>query len=209
MAEQFNPTRMELIKARQRAKLAAKGHQLLKQKRDALVMEFFKIMSKAKDLRGELEEQMARSYASLGVAQAFHGIFEVEHVALATPNISGVNLEVKNVMGVKIPSLEEVQVKKGVLERGYSFVGSSAKIDEATEAFENSLHLVLKLAETENAMKKLITEIEKTKRRVNALEYVVIPRLKSQAKAISFRLDEMERDNFFTLKMMKGKLKAK
>lgn len=206
MAENINPTRMELIKARNRIRLATKGHKLLKEKRDALVMEFFSIMEKAKDLRSELNEHMGKAFSALAVAEAYHGIYAVEHAALASRKLTGVELEVKNVMGVKIPSLEEVSVKKSVTERGYSFLGSSAKIDEATDAFETALDMVLKVAETENAMKKLITEIEKTKRRVNALEYIVMPRLKEQANAIAFRLDEIERENFFTLKMIKGKM---
>jgi len=209
MANKINPTRMELIKAKAKIKLAVKGHKLLKQKRDALVMEFFSIMEKAKDLRSELNENMGKAYTSLAKAQAFHGIYEVEHAAMATQNISEVSLDVKNVMGVKIPSLEEVKVKSSPLERGYSFLGSSAKTDEATNNFELALDMVLKLAETENALKKLIKEIEKTKRRVNALEYVLIPKLKHQTKSISLHLDELERESFFTLKMIKGKLARK
>ena len=120
-----------------------------------------------------------------------------------------VAIEARNIMGVKIPSMESVDVKKTLEQRGYSIVGTSAKIDEAAERFEASLDMVLKLAESENALKKLIREIEKTKRRVNALEYVLIPKLESQAKYISFRLEEMERESFFTLKMIKRKMEKK
>lgn len=209
MAEQANPTRMELILARQRIKLARKGHKLLKQKRDALVLEFFKIMEKAKDLRSELNSKMALAYGALAKAEAYDGAFEVESATLAVKKAPAVAIEVRNIMGVKIPAMESVDVRKGLPERGYSVVGTSAKIDEAAEHFESALDMVLKLAETENALKKLIREIEKTKRRVNALEFVMLPRLTSQAKYISFRLDEMERESFFTLKMIKKKLARK
>jgi V/A-type H+-transporting ATPase subunit D len=94
------------------------------------------------------------------------------------------------------------------MERGYSIIGSSAKIDDASAEFSKSLNLVIKLAETENAIRKLIREIEKTKRRVNALEFVLIPRLSEQSKVIQFRLEEMERDSFVMLKSIKRKLKS-
>lgn len=109
-------------------------------------------------------------------------------------------------MGVKIPSLEASEPKKPLLGRGYSIVGTSAKIDEVADSFEHVLDLVFKLSETENAIRRLILEIEKTKRRVNSLEFVMIPRLEEQAKLISFRLEEMERDSFVMLKTIKRKL---
>jgi len=209
MAEQFNPTRMELLKAKERIKLAIKGHRLLKQKRDALILEFFRILERAKDLRGELNKRMAGAFQSLAVAQAYHGIYEMEAAALAVKRAPAVSVAVKNVMGVKIPSVSAQKVHKGFFDRGYSVLGSSAKIDEAAEGFENALDMVIRLAETENALKRLIREIEKTKRRVNALEYVLLPRLQAQAKSILFRLDEMERESFFTLKVIKKKLEKR
>jgi len=208
MAETPNPTRMELLNARSRIKLARKGHKLLKQKRDALILEFFKILSRAKDLRAELNAQMQKCYSSLAVAQAYHGIYEVENAALSVHKASGVNIQVRNIMGVKIPQIQSSVQAKTLLTRGYSIIGTSAKIDDVAENFEAAFALVVQLAETENAIRKLIREIEKTKRRVNALEFVVLPRLESQATLISFRLQEMERDSFVMLKMIKRKLSA-
>jgi V/A-type H+-transporting ATPase subunit D len=206
MADNPNPTRMELLKAKTRVKLARKGHKLLKQKRDALIMEFFKILGKAQDLRSELNSQMKVAYTALAVAQAYHGMQEIESAALAVKRAPGVKVDVRNIMGVKIPSLEATQVEKPLLSRGYSVVGTSAKIDEVAEAFEKATDLVIKLSQTENAIRRLILEIEKTKRRVNSLEFVMIPRLENQAKLISFRLEEMERDSFVMLKTIKRKL---
>lgn len=207
MAENPNPTRMEMLKARSRIKLARKGHKLLKQKRDALIMEFFKIMEKAQDMRSELNIAMAKAYRGMAVAQAYHGVAEVENISMAVEKAPGIGIEVRNIMGLKIPSIEASVGEKPLLQRGYSLVGSSAKIDEAAENFEKALVLVVQLAETENAIRKLIREIEKTKRRVNALEYVLIPKLEEQARLISFRLQEMERDSFVMLKTIKRKLK--
>ncbi len=206
MAENPNPTRMELLRAKTRVKLARKGHKLLKQKRDALIMEFFKILGKAQDLRSELNAQMKKAYTALAVAQAYHGMQEIEAAALSVKRAPGVKVDVRNIMGVKIPSLEASQVEKPLLSRGYSVIGTSAKVDEVAEAFQKATDLVFKLSQTENAIRRLILEIEKTKRRVNSLEFVMIPRLENQAKMISFRLEEMERDSFVMLKTIKRKL---
>ncbi|VVB66699.1 V-type ATP synthase subunit D [Candidatus Gugararchaeum adminiculabundum] len=192
-----------------RIKLAKKGHKLLKQKRDALILEFFKILEKAKDLRGELNGLMASAYISMSKAQAHHSTFELENVSLSVKKSTGVNVETRNIMGVNIPIIEGTEVSKPLTERGYSILGTSAKIDEVAESFEKALDMVVKLAETENALKRLIREIEKTKRRVNALEYVMLPRLDRQKKMIMLRLDEMERDSFVMLKTIKRKLSKK
>jgi V/A-type H+-transporting ATPase subunit D len=209
MAENPNPTRMELILARNRIKLAKKGHKLLKQKRDVLIMEFFKILSKAQDLREELNAVMAEAYRNMAIAQAYHSRTEVEGVAMAIDSNPAVSIEVKNVMGLKIPTISAKVSEMPLMERGYSIIGSSAKIDAATESFLHALVMIVRLAETENALRKLIREIEKTKRRVNALEYVLIPKIEAQAASISFRLQEMERDSFVMLKTIKRKIDRK
>jgi len=109
-------------------------------------------------------------------------------------------------MGVRVPDIKGGYASRAAFERGYGITGTSAKIDEAAGAFEETLATVIALAKTENALMKLLREIENTKRRVNALEYVVMPRLRGQQKYISMRLDEMERETFFTLKTIKKKL---
>ncbi|AJF59879.1 MAG: V-type ATP synthase subunit D [Candidatus Diapherotrites archaeon] len=206
MAEDVKTTRLELIETRNRIRLAQNGHNLLKQKRDVLVIEFFKIMKEAKDMRSELNAKMKESFEALAVAQAYHGIIEVENISMATKKAPDVEVQSKNVMGVHIPSIRGEYVSKTMSERGYSIQGSSAKIDETAIAFEKSLGIIIKLAETENALKRLIKEIEKTKRRVNALDYIMIPELQGKAKYIIMRLEEMEREQFISLKTIKAKL---
>jgi len=203
-------TRLELIETRKQIKLAEMGHKLLKQKQDVLIIEFFKIMGKAKDLRSELNSKMSQAFQGLAMAEAYHGVIELENIALSVKKAPGVHVKGKNVMGVKIPEITGTDVTKKLLDRGYSFLGSSAKIDEAAGGFESALDMVIKLAETENALKRIIQEIEKTKRRVNALEFILIPGLKTKVKNIRMRLDEMERDQFIALKTVKKKMqKAK
>lgn len=207
--EQVKPTRMELINIKARIRLAGKGHKLLKQKRDVLVLEFFSILKRARDLRSVLNSQMESAFSSLAVAQAYHDTFELEAAALAVKKVPNVRTSVKNVMGVRIADIEGSYEKRGVMERGYGFAGSSAKIDEAAGSFETALGTVIEVAKTENALRNLLREIETTKRRVNALEFVVVPRLESDAGYITMSLEEMEREGFFTLKMLKKKMGAK
>jgi V/A-type H+-transporting ATPase subunit D len=207
--ETVKPTRMELLNTKNKMKLAVKGHKLLKQKRDVLILEFFQILEQARDLRSELDEKAARAFTSLAVAEAYHGLLEVENAAMAVGKASNVEISVKNIMGVKVPDIKGSYSARTAFERGYGIAGTSAKIDEAAGAFEDTLATVIALAKTENALLKLLREIEKTKRRVNALEYVVMPRLRRQQKYISMRLDEMERETFFTLKTIKKKLAKK
>ncbi|VVB99565.1 V-type ATP synthase subunit D [uncultured archaeon] len=206
MAEDVKTTRLELIETRNKIRLAENGHKLLKQKRDVLVLEFFKILKEAKDQRKELNGRMQNAFNALAVAQAHHGVLEVESIAMSVKRAPLIDVKPKNVMGVHIPAIKGEYVSKTLSQRGYSIAGSSAKIDEAAEGFEKALEIILKLAETENALKRLIKEIEKTKRRVNALDYVMIPNLKSTAKYIIMRLEEMERESFISLKTIKARL---
>ncbi len=201
------PTRMELIKTKDRIKLAKKGYDLLKKKRDALIMEFFGILKKAKDLRGELTGAVGKAYDAMRLATLYHTYSEFEEVSLSLYRDINVDLTVKNVMGVKIPSIEmDVDMKPYYERPGYSPLGTSAKLDDAISSFERVLQITIELAKTETAIKRLIAEIEKTKRRVSALEHILIPRLEAQKKMITLRLDELERDSFVSLKVIKKKI---
>ena len=206
MAEEVKTTRLELIETRNRIRLAENGRKLLTQKRDVLVLEFFRILKEAKDIRNLLNEKMAEAFTCLAMARAYHGVLEVENIALTSSASANIVVESKNVMGVQIPRIKGQFVSKTLSERGYSIAGSSAKIDEAASSFEKSLEMVIKLAETENALKRLIKEIEKTKRKVNALDYAMIPALKKNQAYIMLRLEEIEREQFISLKTIKDKL---
>jgi V/A-type H+-transporting ATPase subunit D len=108
-------------------------------------------------------------------------------------------------MGVVVPEIEASSVRKGVLDRGYGMLGTSAVIDEAAEAFEDLVEAIIEAAEIETTMKRLLDEIESTKRRVNALEFKVIPELTEARDFIKMRLDEMEREELFRLKKIKAR----
>ncbi|MEK6839273.1 MAG: V-type ATP synthase subunit D, partial [Candidatus Thermoplasmatota archaeon] len=124
--------------------------------------------------------------------------------AFALTETPTLDLRTKNVMGILVPKIEAKAVRKTIDQRGYGIVGTSPRIDEAAEAYENLVEDVITAAEIETTMRRLIEEIEKVKRRVNALEYRVIPELKATEAFIRQRLEEMERDNFMRLKRFKS-----
>lgn len=200
--DNISPTRMEYLELNKKIKLAEKGHRLLKEKRDALVMEFFKIVEKAKGSRSELENILERGYNDLIKAEAIMSIDSVESISFATPQKIEVNLAMGNIMGIKIPRITAVNIEA---PRVYTPISSSSKLDETIEDFDNASRKILNLIEVEESIRRVGNEIKKTKRRVNALEHIMIPKLKNTQSYIRMRLDEMERENFFRLKSVKKK----
>ena len=198
------PTRMELIETKRKIKLSKSGYKLLKMKRDGLIMEFFELLPKVKDLRGQLSELYSDAMEKLAIAVAADGKTALESAANCLNKAPEVELSSKNIMGVVVPSVEVTTVEKSLDDRGYGLIGTSIRVDEAVHAFEKLSEMIILAAEGETTMKKLLDEIESTKRRVNALEFKVIPNLEEIAKYISFRLEELERESIFGLKRIKG-----
>jgi len=207
--EQVNPTRMELMSFKERSALAQKGYQLLKQKRDILVIELMSILHRSVTLRDRLNDQMKRSYSSLYCAQSYHDSLELEGMALSVAKAESTSVGIRNAMGVKLPLVKMAEQRRLMSNRGYGLAYSSAKVDETAENFEIALELVLEVAEKEVSMKRLLLEIEKTKRRVNALDYIVIPWFKEAQKEITMKLEEVERGDLITLKSVKKQLENK
>ena len=203
MLEGVNPTRMELLKLKDREKLAVKGHGLLKEKRNALIMEFFNILERVKGSRDEVEKKMAEAFEDLTTAQIVMGDLAVKKAAVSVKESVKVDIDSRSVMGVVVPILEAETAERNMVQRGYGFVDTSAKLDEAARKFEEAITLILELAEIEKTIVLLAAEIEATKRRVNALEHIIIPRVENTVKYIEMRLEEMERENFVRLKMIK------
>ena len=198
------PTRMELIETKRKIKLSKSGYKLLKMKRDGLIMEFFELLPKVKDLRGQLSELYKDAMEKLAIAVAADGKTALESAANCLNKAPEVELSSNNIMGVVVPAVKVSPVEKSLEDRGYGLVGTSIRVDESVHAFEKLSEMVILAAEGETTMKKLLDEIESTKRRVNALEFKVIPNLEEIAKYISFRLEELERESIFGLKRIKG-----
>lgn len=201
--EQVKPTRMELIRVKNQIKLAEQGKDLLRQKMDALIQEFFLIMKDVSDSRSELEAIDASARHSLHLAVAVDDSVAVRSAALATRRGVFLDISGKNIMGVPVPVLEKKVISKGTFERGYSVLGVSGRIDEVAEKFERELDLIIALAETETSLRRLGEEIQMNRRRVNALEQVMIPELKEMAKGIKIAIEEREREDLFRLKKVK------
>lgn len=202
MEENIVPTRSELMRLRDAIKLAKSGHSLLKKKRDGLILEFFEVLKKAKTLRKELTEEYANALKTINITRTVEGDIQLKSIAMAVRVKPEINLFQKNIMGVVVPKIE-ANIESGA-DRGFGLCDSSAMIDQASGSFEGVVKKVIEAAEVETAMKKLLEEIEKTKRRVNALEFAVIPRLQEQQKYITLRLEEIERESVFRLKRIKN-----
>lgn len=201
-------TRMDLLKLKKKITLASKGHKLLKEKRDALVSEFFSLIDELKGKRKTVEGKLAEAYKAIILAEAVSGYEEVERAANSTAPMSEISHETQNIMGVKVPRFTFTEANKKITELGYSLLSTSVEIDRAAKSFEESLNLLIKLAEKEATASKLAEEIKKTKRKVNALERILIPKLQMDATYITMRLEEMERENFSRLKVIKKRIEG-
>ncbi len=202
--QDVKPTRSELIELKKKIKLSEGGHKLLKMKRDGLILEFFEILEKAKSIRAELDVQFDVSMEKVNIAKSVEGTVTVKSTAFSFKDTPSLEVQSKNVMGVVVPKIESSSVRKHINDRGYGIIGTSSRIDEAVDAYEVLVEMIILAAEIETTIKKLLDEIEKTKRRVNALEFKVIPELTEARDFIMLRLDEMERENTFRLKRIKG-----
>jgi V/A-type H+-transporting ATPase subunit D len=200
---------MNLINTKKRIVLAKKGHSLLKRKREVLVIEFLKLLNESTNGRDYMQEMLARSYKMLAVASSYVGDFALDEAANYIREPQPIRMQPKNIMGVRIAEIEHSRESPEILKRGYSLLSTSIAVDDVNDSFNEALYTIVDVAKREQGLKRLVLEIEKVKRRVNALEYVLIPNLKHQTKYISIRLEEMERDTFSALKHVKKRLEAK
>jgi len=205
MAEDVKPTRKNLMQIEERIELSERGHDTLEQKRDGLIMEFMEILDQAQDVRSDLEANYEEAQRSIDMARAMEGDVAVRGAAAALKEHPEITTQSSNIMGVVVPQIESSKVQKNLSERGYGVLGTSARIDEAAEDYEQLLETVILAAEVETAMKKMLDEIEKTKRRVNALEFKLLPELRENQEYIEQKLEEQEREEIFRMKKIKAK----
>ena len=205
MALDIKPTRSELIKLKARIKQTKNGYKLLKMKRDGLFHEFRTLLSEMIKAKRDLTDAYRLAKTRIDLANAIEGGLAVRAAAIANSAHPEVEVERRNIMGVVVPSVTGSNLKSTFSERGIGFIGSSPYIDEASDSFSELIEKIVKASEMEATLKRLLAEIEATKRRVDALEFKVIPELEEAKVFIQLRLEEMEREETFRLKRFKNK----
>jgi len=208
MAKDVKPTRKNLMQIEDRIQLSERGHDTLEKKRDGLIMEFMDILDQAQDVRSDMEQNYQEAQRTIDMARAMEGDVAVRGAAAALKEHPEITTQSKNIMGVVVPQIESSKVRKSLEERGYGVLGTSSRIDEAAEAYEELLEMIILAAEVETAMKKMLDEIETTKRRVNALEFKLLPELHDNKEYIEQKLEEQEREEIFRMKKIKAKKEA-
>ena len=200
----INPTRMELTRLKGRLRTAQRGHKLLKDKRDELMKQFMEVVRENRALRRRVEEQLMRAQSSFTVAAAVMSPEMLEQSLLYPKQSVELDMTFQNIMSVDVP---QYHFRAHSQDPGeiypYGFANTSGELDDAVSAMSQVFQDMLKLAEIEKTSQLLAEEIEKTRRRVNALEYVKIPEMQENIKYITMKLDENERAN--TIRLMKVK----
>ena len=200
----INPTRMELTRLKGRLKTAQRGHKLLKDKRDELMKQFMDVIRENRSLRRRVEEGLMRAHGSFTVAAALMSPEMLEQSLLYPKQSVELDMTFQNIMSVDVPKYEFRTSSQDPGEiYPYGFAQTSGELDDAVDAMSQVFQDMLKLAEIEKTSQLLAEEIEKTRRRVNALEYVKIPEMQENIKYITMKLDENERAN--TIRLMKVK----
>lgn len=200
-----NPTRMSLMDLKRRTKSAQRGHKLLKDKQDGLMQQFLGVIRQAKDLRTQVEQDLGAAFRTFLAASAWLGQAELENALSAPQATIELTVETKSVMSVKIPFFtlrKEGQIKT------YGYPGTNALLDEAVEGFDRLFEILIALAQIEKQAEALAIELETTRRRVNALEYKMIPDLQETVKYIRLKLDEAERAAIISTMKIKASLEA-
>ena len=207
---QVNPTRMELSKLKKRLTTSMRGHKLLKDKRDDLMKKFLELIRENMELRTRLEEKMAQVYAGCVAAGAAMDDAILQEALMLPQRQVYASVKTKNVMSVNVPDFEFTDTsdeKRDIYPYGFAF--TSGELDASVDALQEVLPLMLQLAQAEKTVQLLAEEIEKTRRRVNALEYVQIPTLQETIKSITMKLDENERGNLARLMKIKDMMIAR
>ena len=185
-AHDVTPNRSVLLDLKRRIKLTKSGYKILKMKRDGLIIEFFEVLEKARKMREGVSADYDVAMEKITIARAVEGEIAVRSAAYALKADPQVKLSSKSIMGMMVPKVEADWVHTNMTEKGYGVISTSPYIEGASNAFEKD-------------------EIEKTKRRVNALEYKIIPELQEAERFVKFSLEEMDRENTTRLKHLKSK----
>jgi V/A-type H+/Na+-transporting ATPase subunit D len=200
----INPTRMELNKLKKQLIVARRGHKLLKDKRDELMRQFLEIIRETRHLRERAEEQISVAHRQLLLASAVMDPAYIREAMMVGKEKILIDVDMVNVMSVDVPvfSIKESS-ENGLDSYPYGMAMTAGELDMAVSALNEAFPVMLKLAELEKKTQLLADEIEKTRRRVNSLEYVMIPNYEETIRSIVMKLDESERGNLTRLMKVK------
>lgn len=196
-----NPTRMELQKTKKRLATATRGHKLLKDKQDEMARQFMVYIRKDRALRREIESLLGEAMGKMSLAEAQMGTTALEEALMISAAAEPPELSTGNIMSMKVPKITPVEKTSGEISYGFAF--TSEKLDDAYLAINELVPKLYELAAVEKTCDMLSDEMERTRRRVNALEYVMIPEMQATIKYITAKLEDNERSN--TIRLMKVK----
>jgi V/A-type H+-transporting ATPase subunit D len=205
-AIRVNPNRMELLRLRKRGDVARRGHKLLKDKLDELMKEFLARIGENRRLRTEVERELATAFGLLAIARAEAGSATLAQALMAGEPVDLLTATERNVMSVHVPVFAVAELPE---RGGYSFATTPAVLDGGLAGLAQIAPRMIELAEREKAIELLAAEIERTRRRVNALEYVLIPQIVATVRDIQMKMDEAERGNLTRLMKVKDMIAAK
>ena len=199
-----NPTRMELTRLKKKLKTSQRGHKLLKDKRDELMKQFLETVREVKALRAEVEKDLMQAHGAFTLASALMSSEAIEQALIYPKQSVELTMSSQNIMSVNVPVYHfQTKTKSDSDIYPYGFAATSGELDTAVEALGKVFQKMLKLAQIEKSAQLMAEEIEKTRRRVNALEYVVIPNTQEAIRYLTMKLDENDRST--TTRLMKVK----
>jgi len=207
-ALRVNPTRMELTRIKRRLVTARRGHKLLKDKRDEMVRQFIQLIRENDRLRREVEKELSVALNNFAMARAVAEPELMEEALLCPARTIGVDMGIRSVLSVRVPKLTMLEEKQQTT-LSYGLAETSAQLDGAIENLAAILPKLIHLAEVEKTCDLLADEIEKTRRRVNALEYVMIPQFVDTIRFITMKLDENERGSLTRLMKVKDMIQER
>lgn len=201
---QVNPNRMELLKLKRQLATARRGHRLLKDKRDELMRQFLEVIRLNRDLREQVERLLAAASQDMILARAVMTPQVLETALMAGRDSLTLDIDTRNVMSVNVPVFASPFERTGMTESlPYGMASAGGELDQAVSSLNEAFPIMLQLAEVEKTAQLLADEIEKTRRRVNSLEYILIPELLENIRSISMKMDENERGNLTRLMKVK------
>lgn len=199
------PTRSNLVELEENIELVEKGKEQLEKVQQQLINEFMDLFEKWQEEVGGVNDLYEKAEKKSAMARAMEGDVAVRGAASAQSDTVKIQSSVRNVAGVEVPQFVSSGAQRDLDERGYGLLGTSSRIDETASAYEELIDQIIKIAEIETAMQRILDEIEKIKRRVNSFKYNILPNMREQYDDIERSLMERERQEIFTLKKIKDK----